>query len=247
MSSDLDTRDLITLMERRAERVKRIATPELPPSQREGFAEVTLTFTESDARCEASRCLDCDVLCSTCVTVCPNRAFLTYEVDPFAVNWPQSLNGSETTKLTIDQAYQVAVINDWCNACGNCTEFCPTAGHPDEDKPRLVLDAQAFETFSDNAFHPRRNQGSLELLARDGGTVHSLLWGDDLRYVGPRFRATLDPTNATIKSVEPNGALADGDTLDWSICVALLTLGRGLLNSAPGLVAAAMSDVGPAC
>lgn len=245
--SDLDARDLVTLMERRAERVKRIATPELPPSQREGFAEVTQTFTESDARSEASRCLDCDVVCSTCVTVCPNRAFLTYEVDPFAVNWPQSLNGSETTKLTIDQAYQVAVINDWCNACGNCTEFCPTAGNPDEDKPRLVLDAQAFETFSDNAFHPRRNQGSLELLARDGGSVHSLLWGEDLHYVGPRFRATLDATNATIKYIESTDQPETGETLDWSTLISLLTLGRGLRRSAPGLLAATMSDVGPAC
>ena len=147
--------------------------------------------------------------------------------------------------LAIDQPYQVAVINDWCNACGNCTEFCPTAGHPDEDKPRLVLDREAFETFEDNAFHPRRRNGRLELLARDGGATHSLTWGEDLRYAGPTFRAELDPSTAAIKSIEPNAASRPGEILDWSTCFALLTLGRGLMRSAPGLVAAAMSEAEP--
>ncbi len=240
-----DTRELARLMQRRAERLKRVPTPELPPDKREGFAEVTHSFSDDEAQEEAARCLDCDIVCSTCVTVCPNRAFLTYEIVPFTVSWPKSIDGVEMVERSIDQPYQVAVINDWCNACGNCTEFCPTAGHPDEDKPRLVLDREAFEHFDDNAFHPRRPNGRFELLARDRGTTHSLTWGKILHYEGPHFRADLDPSTAAIKSIEPNAALRPGEALDWSTCFALLTLGRGLLRSAPGLVAAAMSDAEP--
>ncbi len=240
-----ERRKLARLMERRAERLKRVPTPELPADKREGFAEVTHTFKEAEARAEAERCLDCDLLCSTCVTVCPNRAFLTYEVEPFTVSWPKSIDGTEKTELTINQPYQVAVINDWCNACGNCIEFCPTAGHPDQDKPRLVLDPKAFETFEDNAFHPRGRNGQFELLARHAGVTHSLRWAESLRFEGPQFSAELDPTSAAIRSMKPTAALRPGETLDWSICFSLLTLGRGLLRSAPGLVAAAMSDAEP--
>ncbi|RLE17643.1 MAG: hypothetical protein DRJ65_22500 [Acidobacteria bacterium] len=239
-----DGRELARLMERRAERLKRVPTPELPADQREGFAEVTSSFSDDEARKEAGRCLDCDLLCSTCVTVCPNRAFLTYEVEPFSVSWPKSVGGTETIECMIDQPYQVAVINDWCNACGNCTEFCPTAGHPDEDKPRLVLDLKAFETFEYNAFHPRRWDGGFELLARDGGATHSLVWGESLCYSGPQFRAELDPSSAVVGLVEITDA-GDIETLDWSTCFELLTLGRGLLRSAPGLVAAASSEAEP--
>ena len=239
-----DSRELIRLMQRRAERLKRVPTPELPPGEREGFAEVISSFSDTEAQEEASRCLDCDIVCSTCVTVCPNRAFLTYEIQPFTVSWPKSSDGTETIDHTIDQPYQVAVINDWCNACGNCTEFCPTAGRPDQDKPRLVLDRQAFETFEDNAFHPRRRGGGFELLARDGGATHSLTWGEDLHYAGPDFRAELDSLTAVVGSVELIDT-HDLENLNWSTCFALLTLGRGLQRSAPGLVATAISDAEP--
>lgn len=233
--------DLIRLMQRRAERLKRVPTPELAPDERKSFTEVIQSFTDIEAQNEAARCLDCDFLCSTCVTVCPNRAFLTYEVEPFSTVWPTNIGGTERTEYRIDQGYQVAVINDWCNACGNCTEFCPTAGHPHEDKPRLVLDGKAFETFSDNAFHPRRNQAFLELLARHNDMAHSLVWGEELRYVGPQFTATLDPISATILSLEPQEPTGNGEVLDWSVLLALITLGRGLRRSAPGVLATAKS------
>ncbi len=240
-----DSREFIRLMRRRAERLKRVPTPELPPDEREGFAEVIHSFSDTEAQEEAARCLDCDLLCSTCVTVCPNRALLTYEVEAFTVSWPKSIGGAETTELTINQPYQVAVVNDWCNACGNCTEFCPTAGMPDQDKPRLVLDARAFETFEDNAFHPRRRNGGFELLARYRGVTHRLTWGETLHYEGPNFRADLDSSTAAVGSIELTDT-DDVDSLDWSICFALLTLGRGLMRSAPGLVAAAaMSHAEP--
>ena len=190
------------------------------------------TLDDEAARAEAARCLDCDRLCSTCVTVCPNRAFLTYEVEPFTVAWP---DGSGVFERSIDQPYQVAVVNDWCNACGNCTEFCPTAGRPHEDKPRIVLDANAIENFEGNAFHPRVRDNRFELLARAGGETHRMVWGDLVRYEGPGLSAELNRETLEVLSVESESGTGDSD---WSTCLALITLGRGLQRSAPGVVAA---------
>ncbi len=52
----------------------------------------------------------------------------------------------------VEQRLQVAVLTDFCNECGNCATFCPTAGAPYRDKPRLYLDRADFEAQQDNAF-----------------------------------------------------------------------------------------------
>ena len=52
--------------------------PVLPVPERGGFAEVIQSLSPDAAAAEASRCLDCDDLCSLCVTVCPNRANHAY-------------------------------------------------------------------------------------------------------------------------------------------------------------------------
>ena len=39
----------------------------------------------------------------------------------------------------VAQKYQVLVLTDFCNECGNCVTFCPTAGHPYKDKPKNPL------------------------------------------------------------------------------------------------------------
>jgi putative selenate reductase len=119
------------LLRRKSRRRWRASSPELPPEKREGFAEVVLTFDEEQARAEAGRCLDCDVFCGLCVSVCPNLAIQTYEIDPAASQ--------------LRQRYQVAVIENLCNECGNCTTFCPTSGRPYRDKPRLYLEREEIE------------------------------------------------------------------------------------------------------
>ena len=178
------------------------------------------------------------------MTVCPNRAFFTYEVEPFAVCWPRRLGPAASqavagdVELSITQPYQVAVVNDWCNACGNCSEFCPTAGHPHDDKPRIILNETVFRAFDDNAFHARRVDGELELLGRQGGATHRLRWSKNLIYEGPGFGADLDVKTASVVSLRPNADAPKDEAADWSTCFALLTLGRGLVNSQPGLLAA---------
>ncbi len=132
--------DVADLLWRKSRRQWRTPSPELSLDQREGFAEVVLTFDEQQARVEAGRCLDCDVFCSLCVSVCPNLALQTYEIDPAASG--------------LRQRYQVAVIADLCNECGNCTTFCPTSGRPYRDKPRLFVDRGERESH-EGAGHVR--------------------------------------------------------------------------------------------
>jgi putative selenate reductase len=127
--------DVADLLRRKSRRQWRTPSPELPLDRREGFDEVVLTFDEDQARAEAARCLGCDVFCGLCVSVCPNLALQTYEVDP-------GVSG-------LRQRYQVAVIADLCNECGNCTTFCPTSGRPYRDKPRLFIDREEVASHDD--------------------------------------------------------------------------------------------------
>jgi putative selenate reductase len=127
--------DVAELLHRKSRRQWRTPSPERPLDQRQGFDEVVLTFDEQQARAEAARCLDCDAFCGICVSVCPNLALQTYEIDPAASQ--------------LRQRYQVAVIADLCNECGNCTTFCPTSGEPYRDKPRLFIDREDVASHDD--------------------------------------------------------------------------------------------------
>jgi putative selenate reductase len=155
--------DIETLLRRKSNREWRMPAPRLPLDDRQDFDEVQLTYDADRARTEASRCLDCDVFCSLCVGVCPNMALQTYETDP--------------ERSSARQCYQVAVIADLCNECGNCTTFCPTAGRPWHDKPRLYLDRTAFEAEDDNAFMVFRDGDTWSIDARYRGKTHHLAPG----------------------------------------------------------------------
>ncbi len=124
--------DVADLLRRRSRRQWRTPSPELTLDRRAGFDEVVLTFDDNQVRAEADRCLECDTFCGLCVSVCPNLALQTYEVDPAASG--------------LRQRYQVAVIDNLCNECGNCATFCPTSGRPYRDKPRLYIDTEGPES-----------------------------------------------------------------------------------------------------
>jgi putative selenate reductase len=130
--------DVAELLRRKSRRQWRTPSPELPLEERQGFAEVVLTFDADQVRVEAGRCLECDVFCGLCVSVCPNLALQTYEIDPAASG--------------LRQRYQVAVIADLCNECGNCTTFCPTSGEPYRDKPRLFVGRGEYESDDDAGY-----------------------------------------------------------------------------------------------
>ncbi len=144
------------LLRRRSHRVRRVRAPRTALDDRQNFKEVMLTYSDEQARTEAARCLDCHSFCSICVGVCPNLALFTYRTD------------------RKEQPYQVAVLADLCNECGNCTTFCPTSGAPWRDKPRLYLDRADFEEQDDNAFMIMRQGESWAMDARRAGRTEHI-------------------------------------------------------------------------
>jgi ferredoxin len=158
--------DLPGLLRRRSHREGRVAIPRVPSADRGAFDEVVATLEPEAAAIEARRCLDCDLLCSTCDGVCPNRAIATYFLDPRGELPPLPVAARQTP--------QVAVLADLCNECGNCATFCPTVGRPWKDKPRVFFDRGEFEAESDNAFMLLKINGLPAIQGRFLGTTYQL-------------------------------------------------------------------------
>ena len=148
--------DVPRLLRHRSHRQRRVPAGTTPVAARDRDTEVMLTYAEPVAQAEAARCLDCHAYCSICAGVCPNLAVQTYR-----------------SNVSGKQPFQVAVIADLCNECGNCTTFCPTAGRPYRDKPRLFLNRKDFEEQENNAYLVTRHGDSWHMDARyDGSTRH---------------------------------------------------------------------------
>ncbi|MBC8174299.1 MAG: putative selenate reductase subunit YgfK [Candidatus Marinimicrobia bacterium] len=126
-------------------------TPHLKADQRTGFDLVSRTLTDEEAIEEAGRCLYCDERCDICVTVCPNLANFSYKVSPrdYPVQITKKTDGGFSVEqvdiMKIEQEPQILNIGDFCNECGNCTTFCPTAGAPYMEKPRFFLTQETFD------------------------------------------------------------------------------------------------------
>jgi putative selenate reductase len=237
----LPVADVVDLLGRRARRPRRVVVPELPLAARNGFAEVAGNLSAEEAVREASRCLACDRMCSTCVTVCPNRALLTYRCDPLRLTVPVlERRGAEAVvcghrPFTVEQGLQVALLADLCNQCGNCATFCPTQGKPFADKPRLFLSRSALEQERDNAFLIARGDGTLAVEARFAGATHELVSGVELRYRSPAVEAVLDPGSFALRSATFRGAAGDGERFSLEQCATMLAVLRGVGQLEPWL------------
>jgi putative selenate reductase len=243
--------ELSQLLSHRARREFRVPLPEAPPRGRRDFHEVLATLSPEAATHEAARCLDCDVLCSQCVAACPNLAFMTYRQEPLALQAPElekrggRLVPKATAPFRVEQRFQVAVLTDFCNECGNCTTFCPTSGHPYRDKPRLYLDRREFEEQADNAFHLFRDErGAWGVQARWGGHTHEIVLDDALRYRAPGVAVTLDPGSFAMREAQVAAEVPEGAALTLAPCAAMYALLRGVRDSLPHLPAAAAEDRG---
>ncbi len=223
----------IALMEKKARVTRPQKVPVLPLSDREGFREVTQTFTPEAAAKEASRCLDCDDLCSLCVTVCPNRANHAYTVTPFKLDLPVlvqrggRLVAEGSRAFAVDQAVQTFNVADFCNECGNCATFCPTAGAPYRDKPRFWLDPDGYQEAAGDAFRMERRGERLVLQARLGGQEHQLeLDGREARYRNAQVSVRLEAGTWRVLGWEAQAVLPEGSTVDLGPCATLLVLTR---------------------
>ncbi len=130
---------------------KRIPAVKPQETQTTDFNIKIKTYSAEQAIAEASRCQLCDEYCSVCTTVCPNMANQTYEIEPqkLPVFKIMKLNGTSSVIIDkyveIKQRFQTYNIADWCNECGNCATFCPTAGKPYTDKPKIHLTQKSFD------------------------------------------------------------------------------------------------------
>jgi putative selenate reductase len=221
----------VDLLAKKSRKVLPQRVPVLPVPERGGFAEVIQSLSPDAAAAEASRCLDCDDLCSLCVTVCPNRANQAYPSDALKLELPSlTVRGGELVAgdprpFSIDQQVQIVNIGDFCNECGNCWTFCPTAGAPYRSKPRLWIDPAGYEEAKGDAFRMQRRDGVLSIEAKIGGQTHRLERRAEVaEYRSQRIVARFEPTSWRLLGVEPTGAWTEGEAIDLSPCATLIAL-----------------------
>ncbi|HET6411042.1 MAG TPA: putative selenate reductase subunit YgfK [Anaeromyxobacter sp.] len=219
------------LLARKASKVFPKTVPVLPVADRKGFAEVIGGYGAEAAEAEAARCLDCDDLCSLCVTVCPNRANQAYLTAPISLEFPAflvrggRLEATAAAPFALSQAVQVLTIGDFCNECGNCDTFCPTAGAPYREKPTFWLTDEGFSNAKGDAFRLERDGDLVALSARVAGQSHRLLVrGGRAEYRSDRVRASLSALPWAVVECEPLGPLREGDRLDLGTCATLIAL-----------------------
>lgn len=173
-----------TLMKKRAKRQFRIKIPELSINQRGSFNEIISTLSDKAAKTEAKRCLQCHKLCSTCMTVCPNKAIFTYKIKPEKLVLPVlklskgALRKIGTEEFELKQRYQVAVFTPFCNECATCATFCPTAGKPYQDKPRFYVDKKEFDKEENNALMLSKDENMSIIIAKFDGEEYKLAVGE---------------------------------------------------------------------
>jgi len=219
------------LMEKKGRLMGAQKVPVLPLTDRRGFDEVLKPFTAESAALEASRCLDCDDLCSLCVTVCPNRANLAYGLEPFRLELPLlvqrqgRLVAEGTRPFAVSQRVQTLNIGDYCNECGNCDTFCPAAGAPYKDKPRFWIDEEGYREAKGDAFHLRRRPAGLAVLARLGGKAHSLeVKGELAHYQSDQVQVRLQTGTWNLAGWEAQAVLPEGTSIDLEPCATLIAL-----------------------
>jgi putative selenate reductase len=201
--------DMALLRQKKARRQPGAKLPEIGFDERAGFDMVIQTLDEATAREEAARCLQCDEICSVCVSVCPNRANLEFEMEPVAFKVQQAVkrtNGVEITDLEterIEQTYQVLNIGDACNECGNCATFCPTRGAPYQDKAKFHLTRESFDSARLGYHFTAENR----LEFKDDHQQATLrIDSDGYTYESEVFKAVLD-RDYSVRQVElKNGA-----------------------------------------
>lgn len=162
-----------------AQRIYSDGLKTLPLEKRDSFETVIPLLNDDAVINEASRCLFCDEICNICVSVCPNLANYYYEIDPFSINYPLIEFSGDEYKIvghqtfSVEQKYQILNLYDFCNECGNCDTFCPTAGAPYKVKPRFCISEVSFQN-EDNVYMKNDNK----LFYKNNGNLSALYLKD---------------------------------------------------------------------
>ena len=153
--------------EKSAKRVLGEKVSEIDLDHRNNFDIVIRSLDRASAVREAVRCLYCDDVCNVCVSVCPNRANISYETNGATFNLQKIINSRGNAEVVddqvfiVEQKFQVANIADFCNECGNCWTFCPTNGAPYKDKPKVCLTEESFQ-LEEKAYYYLKNSNTLK-------------------------------------------------------------------------------------
>lgn len=167
-------------------------------------------LAEAAVLADAARCLRCDVYCDICATVCPNRANVALPTRPMVLILEEAVREDDGVRVAavgeqrITQPVQMVNIGDFCNECGNCATFCPTAGAPYRDKARLHLSKNSFAAAREG-YH---FFGSNILLGKHNGLTQRLeAVADMFLYEDEILRATLNRSTLRAHEVTlKNGA-----------------------------------------
>ena len=167
--------------------------------ERNNFHVVTQPLTPEAAKIEASRCLYCDTVCNVCVSVCPNRANIFYEINPEEYNLKKIIVNRNNVSFIQDKVFrvnqqpQVLNIQDFCNDCGNCTTFCPTSGAPYKDKPRLFLNENELMKSGEEGYFTSEENGNRYIIYKSDMALEKLtLNKDHYLYMSSNFDIKLD-------------------------------------------------------
>lgn len=202
--------DIEKLKVQKSQREKPYTAEIVPAAERKGFELITKTLKSPRAVKEADRCLQCDTICNVCVAVCPNRAMLGFEVAdddrliPAVSFVGEKFNVAYHHKIPVRQKFQVLNIADWCNECGNCTTFCPTAGSPYRDKFRLYFNRQKFNADNNTEALLLTGAGNYRLLTlKKEGNLTTLTenW-DALIFENDNCMAVLDKMDFSIQQID---------------------------------------------
>ena len=189
-------------------------------------------LTPEAAAEEASRCLQCDRYCGICVSVCPNRANLA--VFGPVRSWPvqEAVQRGESTEVRtlgltmLRQSWQVLNIGDFCNECGNCEAFCPSAGAPYKVKQRVHVseasfkaDANGIMALGDGGFVGKRDNAPWSLRQQADGWL----------YEDERLTALLDAETLAAKRAELKKGAGSANLGDVAQTVILCDLFRGAM------------------
>jgi putative selenate reductase len=232
--------DYQQLMIKRSIKSSAVHVKEIPLTERKNFNLVTQSLSENEATAESSRCLLCDEICNTCVTVCPNLALYFYFVDPVKYHLQKLVktNGKFESvpdrDFVIEQSPQILQIADWCNECGNCTTFCPTSGAPYREKPHLYLNKEAFEKDDDCYFLDNSGSNPILLYRKDGYLMQFTESKTEFVFSFDQSEIKLAKQNFAIKEFKLNDTIGEIDLKKAAEMRVVLVGAKALLvNSKP--------------